>query len=319
MLCVHGNEVDEWNYVSQKELKAAQAAFLAEQPYEFEGNAGTKLVLEVLNGLCRDEHPYVPLLKPETSAVPPVVLALQPSKIAEITNILKAVARLASRTMRREGGWLGEADMGEDYDPNGRLAPPLPSAAELMMMAEANVFDGVDPLTLVDQNAMLGAGGLIMKGLKKLAQQSLRSALREWLKDDKTFNPGVLSKMDKDIDAAVGANIEVLIAGHTHLARAAKRAKGRGFYFNSGTWVRLMKFGKEHLDDDTKFGELFETLQNAKKFADLTKEGGPTYNHPTAVCVRRGKAFLGLFESKTPDDVKFEPIMGAETYTFQVG
>jgi predicted phosphodiesterase len=58
------------------------------------------------------------------------------------------------------------------------------------------------------------------------------------LDKDRSFEPDTEDDTYRDLDKLVGPDIDFLIVGHTHLERALRRRRGRGCYFNSGTWAR---------------------------------------------------------------------------------
>jgi len=57
----------------------------------------------------------------------------------------------------------------------------------------------------------------------------------------------------------VGPDIHVVVTGHTHLARAIDLGGGR-LYFNSGTWIRLMRFTDAMLKDGDSFKPIYGAL-----------------------------------------------------------
>src|SRR5262249_10522946 len=61
----------------------------------------------------------------------------------------------------------------------------------------------------------------------------------------------------------IGADVDVIVAGHTHLERSIKRSRGQGHYFNSGTWARMIEIKGEVRKDAAAFGQLFKLLDGA--------------------------------------------------------
>ncbi len=76
------------------------------------------------------------------------------------------------------------------------------------------------------------------------------------------------------IDELVGPEYDVVIAGHTHLARALDRSRGRGRYFNSGTWAGLMKLTPTQLQSPAAFKPVFERLRRSHTIAELETSFG---------------------------------------------
>jgi hypothetical protein len=63
------------------------------------------------------------------------------------------------------------------------------------------------------------------------------------------------------LDEQIGDECDFLIAGHTHLARALPRKKKSGWYFNSGTWARLIRLEDRVLRSAEEFKKVFETFK----------------------------------------------------------
>src|SRR4029077_9541031 len=68
ILCLHGNEVDPWNVADYEAIRRIGRDFYQGRTVEpWIPNAGTQLVIEVMNALKR-RYPFVDLLKPEAQA-----------------------------------------------------------------------------------------------------------------------------------------------------------------------------------------------------------------------------------------------------------
>ena len=106
VFCIHGNDVDVWNYVDQKQLREVTLSLNCGQtPSEWDANAGTRMVIDVMNSIKR-QYPIVDLLKPEVEAVVPILLCLKPDCLMEITRILTVAAHLSKDTILRSMGFL---------------------------------------------------------------------------------------------------------------------------------------------------------------------------------------------------------------------
>ena len=71
--------------------------------------------------------------------------------------------------------------------------------------------------------------------------EALRRALKDWLADDKTFKVDAPDETYKGVTENVGTDMDFIVTGHTHLERAIDMGGGR-YYFNTGTWIRLLRF-----------------------------------------------------------------------------
>jgi hypothetical protein len=106
------------------------------------------------------------------------------------------------------------------------------------------------------------------------------------LASDQTFT---IRRTDDDfemIDGLAGANFDVVVAGHTHLARILQRRKvGRGWYFNTGTWAWLMRLTPEQLETEETFRPVFEHLATAATIEDLGDD--LKFARPTVAIIKK--------------------------------
>ncbi|HEU4539057.1 MAG TPA: hypothetical protein VFS00_33280, partial [Polyangiaceae bacterium] len=97
---------------------------------------------------------------------------------------------------------------------------------------------------------------------------ALRDTLIEWARGDRTFDlepPPADDPTFVVYDEEVGADVDVVITGHTHLERARRRRHGGGVYFNSGTWADLLELSPELLDDGGAFLALLGALREGSR------------------------------------------------------
>ena len=288
VLCVHGNEVDLWNFADYERIRRIGRDFMQGRGAEpWVPNGGSQLVSEVMNPLKQD-YPFIDLLKPEMPAVFPMLIALRPSVVTQLGKLAAAVARRSRDAVRMSTGFLEEATPRTDVV----AAAPAPRtvgsggrrdlhrgsammARDLLDRAEASWRDEVVPLDLVsgDQRAeYLGLFGALKQLVTGKGQvEALREAL-DGLDTDRSFDPGAEDDTYRELDRLVGGDIDFLIAGHTHLERALQRRRGRGFYFNSGTWARLIQIPPQLRQDAAGFAEAFKRLKAGTMEA---LDGGP--------------------------------------------
>lgn len=288
VLCVHGNEVDDWNVVDYETIRRCGRDMQQGRAVEsWVPNAGSQLVIDVMNDL-KTRYPFVDLLKPEMQAVVPTLAALAPDQRDKLRATAAVAGRLAWDKLRRATGFLSA----EEEDAARRAAARVGKAAirpgsasrsaagdlsvkgevefggrkhaeALMAQAEDRFRQGIRPMSLIgddERGQYLG----FRSALVKLARGAdVAEALREALKDlgeDRSFELHDEDKTFRELDELIGDNADFVIAGHTHLARALPRRKGRGWYFNSGTWARLIKLEKQVLDDEARFRAVFDTF-----------------------------------------------------------
>ena len=120
-LIEHGNRYDDWNqidYDALRHVRSVQSRLLdVPEEHVFIPPAGSEMVTEVINTIKLD-YPFVDLLKPETAAVVPMLLALEPgfrSRLATIALLYKRTRShgLANAVTPKFGGDIrSEQDIG---------------------------------------------------------------------------------------------------------------------------------------------------------------------------------------------------------------
>ena len=194
VLCVHGNEVDPWNVADYERIRRFGVEVSHGRPIDsWVPNAGSQLVIDVMNGLKR-KYPFVDLLKPETQAAVPTLLALAPNQHDKLLAIGATVRRLAWDKIKRATGFLGaqEDDLpGRTAATADAFAPrssPTAAGAEvydreeyanlLLDGASEQYHRGVDPMSLLSSDELGGYLGLT-SAVYKLFKGEEISYLRE--------------------------------------------------------------------------------------------------------------------------------------------
>lgn len=102
VLIEHGNRYDGWNMIDHSALRQERSVRSRGLPVEegereeryFIPPPGTHLVIQFMN-LIKARYRFVDLLKPETNAVVPILIALEPERWLDLDRILKAGAALS--------------------------------------------------------------------------------------------------------------------------------------------------------------------------------------------------------------------------------
>lgn len=284
--CTHGNEVDAWNYNRYEDLaKVGRRLNVGRSldPSEWYPNAGTRMVKEVMNEVKR-RFAWIDLLKPETSAAIGTLMVLEPSQVSKISKLLSIVGekiqgvKQVDQRLSAEGFHQPGQDAATAITTDRLLGPNLKagilgstpsggrSADDMLLAAEENLNRAGANITATDST--LGTPQLIldsltgwMRGVGK--DEALRRALKDWLENDRTFDIADQDDTYKQVTAAVGTSIDFIITGHTHLERAIDMGGGR-YYFNSGTWIRLLKFTDAMLQDNASFKPVYDVLIHGK-------------------------------------------------------
>ncbi|MEX5219179.1 MAG: metallophosphoesterase [Nitrospira sp.] len=293
VLCLHGNEVDSWNVADFETIRRVGRDAQFGWPVEaWVPNAGTRMVIDVMNTIKR-RFPFVDLLKPEAEAVVPTLLALDPSALPTLRDVASVAGRRAWDAARMATGFLGDPIANTNGVISRAVEPPAAIMAggagrfserggrvraddellSLMEVVEIEARKGTVPMDLIkqDQDRQLGFWGATWKLISgKPMPEVLREALED-LDKDRSFDIEEPDDTFKRLDALVTSNIDYVVAGHTHLERALRRKSGRAYYFNSGTWARLIKIKKATRQDPVKFERVFNLLKGGS-MEDLDKE-----------------------------------------------
>ena len=321
VLFLHGNEVDPWNVVDHERLRRLRRSLLrGVSPEVPPPNAGTRLVVDVMNGI-KAQHRFVDLLKPELEAVVPILLALGVSPEDAAWRGIRIARRWATDRVRLRTGLLqGEAEGGAEIDPDLRVAVqehPHPAAQvggdrSLLERVEDAHQSGQDPRDLADSDGVLGWRWTLAKGIMKVrpGAEALRRALQERGTAEDLVDPTLRDETSTKLGALVGPAVDVLVAGHTHVARSLWREEG-GFYLNSGTWADLIHLHHTQVETAEAFAPVFEALRSGDP-SDLVRQ------LPTVVRVwRSGDRVMGVLHeahARERGAVELLPVQGSEAY-----
>lgn len=228
---VHGDRWDPSNFIDRDAVRAAAAAGTAVAL-----PAGSHLVFEVLSKL-KPQHRWVDELKPELSAVLPLLLAVAPREtmgyLARHWGIGASLVVAQLKACFKAGALF---DLGAEvpppvadalHDTLRELAGDLPGGVEadrMLAALERHLEDGPPPESGDVMGAPSGPFGFLVSSWLRIVRACDRF--------------GRLDGGDSTISASkdyLPATLGALIAGHTHGARI--RADVRPPYFNSGTWV----------------------------------------------------------------------------------
>jgi hypothetical protein len=175
----------------------------------------------------------------------------------------------------------------------------IPTADAMLLAAEKEYKTGSAATDPLDET--LGTGQYIwdrltawFTGVSK--EEALRRALKDWLKDDRTFDIDDQDDTYKEVVPSVGPGVHFIVTGHTHLERAIDLGNGR-FYFNSGTWIRLLRFTEKMLKDEDSFKPVFDLLlKGSMEAIDKASFNDAPFvlDQSSAVCIRtEGNKVIG--------------------------
>jgi hypothetical protein len=311
VFCIHGNEVDPWNFVRYEDLSKLSRRLNSGRTLdasEWEPNAGTKIVKDVMNEIKR-RYAWVDLMKPETQASVGVLLVLDPAQATKITRLPSIAGEFVQGATQFQGRLGGESFatapretrvvpvdqlLGANVAAGLRLGTPNAQASsdtlarDMLLQAERSegaprsVGAGGAAVQPAMQNETLGLPRLVwdrltgwITGVGK--DEALRCALQDWLANDKTFEFTERDYTFNHVTQTVGNAVDFIVTGHTHLHRAIDMGGGR-YYFNTGTWIRLLRFNNDMLKDKDSFAPVFDILENGRMSAiDSAKFGNEPF------------------------------------------
>jgi UDP-2,3-diacylglucosamine pyrophosphatase LpxH len=342
VLCVHGNEVDSWNFTDHEALRrqSRDGLQVATRESSWIPNAGTQLVIELMNPLKRD-FAFVDLLKPEDRAVLPVLAALNEASLSRVQGFMAAFRRRKWDEIRRSYGFLledegptaeaaampgaairpgvrraGAADTG---DTAGRRRAQQATAALIAVEADHRFRSGQLGLDLVNlaEDEQLGLYEDIRAWTGKPKAHVLRAALHNFLAKDRSFSLHDPDQAFRRIDVMVTESYDFVAAGHTHMERVLRRPRG-GAYFNTGSWVPRIRLRPELLASADMLSEVVRTLsEDADSVEALDRkrlpDGAPLLTYrPVVLWIQTGRRPSALLCDvlSSGDAVALEPVIG---------
>lgn len=251
----HGNEADRWNQVDHEGLRKiahARALGQAMDPGLWTPNAGTRLVVDAMNGVKR-RHPFIDLFKPEGGGALRVLLAMHGSEILEARRGVDAILQ----RIRQQSGpaaVLGGSPTPGVSDPltdallaGGRTGRP--TARSIEDAVDRFQADGCDPLDLVaDDDTTLGFFDFLLRPFTgRPREEVLAEALFDWVGDDKAWALDDRDETFRGVMGQVSSSIRVVITGHTHLPRFIPPVDRGAVYLNAGAWARTIRLEEGEL------------------------------------------------------------------------
>jgi UDP-2,3-diacylglucosamine pyrophosphatase LpxH len=248
VLIEHGNRYDPWNWVDHDGLRherSLQSRALSierlEKKDQFQAPNGTRLVIELMNEL-KSRYRFVDLLKPEDTCAIPLLLGLL-GHAERATAFLKAIPRIT------QNQWDCFSKQTPDKHPDDPLyigGDSISLEDELRASMGANFealgWGNVEELTI---SALGDFKGWLSKKLNALAPKLVFEGLIAWIASRGKEKFFALDYEDESYLAALRSiaateRFQVVVLGHTHLPKSIQLTTDVR-YFNSGTWVDVMK------------------------------------------------------------------------------
>ncbi|MCK7492769.1 MAG: hypothetical protein MZW92_15480 [Comamonadaceae bacterium] len=173
--------------------------------------------------------------------------------------------------MRMAAGFLAGEEPASELGAAAALPPAWGETAmtsnyahALLDRAEQRFRGSEEPLALIEgdeQGEYLGLVGAAWKLVRGRPTHEVLAEALEQLDKDRSFDFRAEDDTYTELDRWVGGEIDFIVAGHTHLERALRRRSANGWYFNSGTWARLIKLEADVRGSPDKFKAVFDAFK----------------------------------------------------------
>lgn len=302
-LIEHGNRYDQFNVVDYDALRRVRSLLSRRQKvpekYAFNPPAGSKMVSEVINPI-KENYRFVDLLKPESGAVVPLLLALEPKYKAIIARVATHALQASQHRMEKENAALPSigsdisssstndlGDFGSDIstfdtspaksaaatrDPLEQVLASALGTQTATFKQQAQLAPAEDEIgsDISTFDTVVGFAGLLLSGNSATLQQRLPALLiaMRALKDDQSFDPKTegAAEYRKAATELTSDNFKYVVFGHTHQPKDVDLGHGAR-YLNTGTWADVLRFPTEIFSgDETEWKpKLLEFAENMKK------------------------------------------------------
>lgn len=285
LLIEHGNRYDRFNQIDHNLLRQERALVSRGIPTEaltvgsdiFQAPPGTFLVIHLINKL-KAKYRFRDLLKPETEAVIPLLLFLEPSckpLLESILTLYPALQSLPSRGMQSAVVPKRPGDLrAEEAEPNASSTPTVDELLRNMLGSDSSEFIDQSQETDEDEGNMnarrsfRSAMGPVLDGLAdfhsnlttfisaipKTRFHLLRRILLRALNEN-CFNSSVEAPEYHEAAEELSRHgrFSTVVFGHTHLPKKVPLHGGRATYYNCGTWADIIRLPPSLRYED-KFG-----------------------------------------------------------------
>lgn len=272
VLIEHGNRYDPWNVVNfdglreERSVRSRGFEIKPEHDRYFHPPTGTLLVTNIMNPLKR-RYRFIDLLKPETGAVIPLLLALEPTLNLPLRALLKIAPLVYTKHHDHDGMPVRSGELGGVSDD----AVDLDAILRGVLREHAADFADADASKRIGELGGIGDLLLELRGYAsklremtasvaalaaiKLAptadsrRKRLLAALNTTAGKDRSFDPGHAKdgyQLAAETICKTGA-FDVVVFGHTHLPKQIdlKEAVGRSAtYLNTGTWADVIRLDR---------------------------------------------------------------------------
>lgn len=305
LLIEHGNRYDPWNIIDHSALREARSLMSRGFGQRIQQRTsggfvpppGSFMVIKVINEIKRN-YRFVDLLKPETEAVLPILLALHPNLQHVLEATLQAYAKSSNKFITPAEPKLNGQLSTEDLTLHPNLADSLQRVlgseatsifpVQTTSGGELNAVESISKLLELSANIKSFIGNKFNLFAEQTAgrrDELLRVALNAWrgkLSRDESREVSPYRNAVEDL--AREGMFNCVVFGHTHLPkREVIAVNGRSVvYINTGTWTDTMQIPLNLLESnatasadfrkflsDLKDSKLENYLERRLSYADI--------------------------------------------------
>jgi UDP-2,3-diacylglucosamine pyrophosphatase LpxH len=255
LLVEHGNRYEGWNAVADEPLQRVRARLSrGQRPGPFAAQPGSELVARVMNPIKRT-YGFVDLLKPETSAVLPILAVLDPGLWRRVRPVLAEAARAAWRQAHVPATGPLEESLAGAAGGAAEPWPDEPAFAAADDLAAQAVVEGFGEDLVLD---------LLLKAFRKRRDR-----------DQTGFDVEREAEVYRlPAEGLAASGHRAVVFGHTHHAKRVRLAPdGEGAtYLNTGTWADLMRLPESlYTGSDQQGREALRAFLAAVRANDLAR------------------------------------------------
>lgn len=268
VLIEHGNRYDEWNVVTHDALRRVRSVQSRMEPFldaarGFEAPAGSFLVAGVMNEI-KARYPFIDLLKPESEAAIPILLALAPEYRSRIVAIAKLIASSRIHVVGGDGLPSQAGDIAEVEGPLGRemsgeavirnILQARLGAAYMSEFASAthtepgfgNIVQGESAAGDIQGGDLRTLWSILRLSFAApsdpvIARLPILLAALEGTRGDFSFDrQREIAPYQSAAQRLLQRGFRLVLFGHTHLAKEMNLDGGT--YINTGTWADILPF-----------------------------------------------------------------------------
>jgi UDP-2,3-diacylglucosamine pyrophosphatase LpxH len=260
VLIEHGNRYDganENDWTGLRAFKSAQSRY-EKPPEDLVVSAGSKIVHAVVNPL-KERYPFIDLLQPQGEVVALLLLAFEPGLIWDVRKLANMLSGRRLQGRYAQGQAPGETRHVSATPPALGPDPADPELARVFGATYEALRAPVEQVSSGDLASVAWAGR--GDGLRDLLARSepiprprleqIQTCLRRLLVGDRsdrvdgpTEQYGAAAER---LRAGSGGEVDVVVMGHTHLARHIGPAE-RATYINTGTWADVVRVPESALE-----------------------------------------------------------------------